>query len=344
VDEEVVSMMKQGILVGLLFFFTLGVAWSASPIKQGQVADSQKVVATVNDIPIYESELFSEINFLLPRMSLHATVSERKLMRIKNTAMANLITHELVYQDAQAEGLKVSNEKIDEEIEKLAKKLEKTISEVLKEYEWTIDQFHAVFEKDMLVRLHYKNKEEQIEKEAEALVTDTFMKDYYNNNKEKFQLQGSVRLREIFFKADSGGGPAHWEEVRQRAIKVWEKINEGEEFAKMAKEHSEDQYAEKGGDMGLGHVGSYAPEIDAAIANLEVGEITGPTISLYGFHLLKVEERAPTIQMSYDEVKLRLRGDLKEKEQKRIWNEWIDSLGNKAIIEYHEEESKKVSE
>jgi parvulin-like peptidyl-prolyl isomerase len=189
-------------------------------------------------------------------------------------------------------------------------------------------------EKKKLIKRHYKEKREAVEKEAAQLVNDEFTTDYYENNKDKFVIPGRVRLREILLKADSGGGPAHWEKVSSDAMKIISRIHSGENFAELAKELSEDEYAEKGGDMGLAHVGSFIPEIERAIRGLGVGEIAGPVMTLYGYHILKLEERAPSVQKSYYEVKVRLKDDLAEKEQKRLWTEWVDNLRESATIDY----------
>ena len=291
----------------------------------------------MNGVSLYEPDLYGELNYLLPKMKLHRNISDRKFRQIVRKALYNLTERELVRQDAKAQGLKVSRKEINKELERIEKDRKEPIEKTLKEGNWTLDQFRSRIEEEKLLEKHYKEKGEEVKGEAEKNVTDAFMRDYYENNKEKFVLPGSVRLREILIRADSGGGPEHWEEVSRKAMNILKRIKGGEDFAELAREYSEDLYAEKGGDMGLGHVGSYSREIDAAIKNLDVGEVAGPVWSLYGYHILKVEEREPFVQRSYDEVKERLNGELRKKELKRLWREWLADLREKATIEYSEE-------
>jgi parvulin-like peptidyl-prolyl isomerase len=330
-------MMKRGILVTILVLFSFGLAWSAPPIDLSKEADPQKVILTVNGVSFYEPDLYGEMSFLLPKMKLHRTISDRRFRQILQKALYNMIERELVHQDARAQGLEVSKKEVNEEIERIEKEIKKPIEEILDENVWTIDQFKTQIVKEKLVEKHFEEKGDEVKGESEKNVTEEFMTDYYENNKEKFMLPGSVRLREILIKADSGGGPDHWEEVRGRAMDILDRINGGEDFAEMAKEYSQDVYAEKGGDLGLGHVGSFTREIDAAVKGLDVGEVAGPVWSLYGYHILKVEERVPAVQLTYDEVKKRLKGELEEKERKRLWKKWLADLREKATIEYSEE-------
>ena len=327
-------MIKQSILVVVSLLAFLGVAWSALLFEEGREADPEKVVVTVNGVSYYEPDLFGEVNRLLPTMKLHRNISDRRFVQIVIKGLSNLVINELVYQDAKAQGLKVSSKELDKDIKSLSKELKEPLEKILERNNWTISQLRTQIEREKLIKRHYKEKREALEKEAAQLVNDEFTTDYYENNKNKFVIPGRVRLREILIKADSGGGPAHWEKVSMDAMKIISRIHSGEDFAELAKELSEDEYAVKGGDMGLAHVGSFIPEIERAIRGLGVGEIAGPVMTLYGYHILKLEERAPSVQKSYDEVKVGLKDELAKKEQKRLWIEWMDNLRESATIDY----------
>jgi len=331
-------MLKQGLVVITVFFISLGVAFAAPPIEMGKKADPRKVIVTVNGVSFYEPDLFGEMNSLLPKMKLHRNISDRKFVEIFNKALDNLVKGALVYEDAKAQGVTIKKKEIDEEIKEIRKSLKKgSLEKTLEENKWTMEQFRAQLEKERLLKKYYKEKSDRIKKEADKLVNETFMREYYDGNKEKFVLPGRVRVREIFFKADSSGGPSHWGEIHAKASAVLKQINEGADFAEMAKEHSEDEYAQKGGDMGLAHLGSFDRAIDAALRKLEVGGVAGPVMSLYGYHLLKLEEKAPSVQRTYDEIKEKLVEELQVKEQKRLWDEWLAGLKKNATVVYSKE-------
>ena len=121
-------------------------------------------------------------------------------------------------------------------------------------------------------------------------------------------------------------------------------IKAGKDFAKLAKEFSQDIYASKGGDMGFGHKGSIIPEIEMVANKLQVGEVAGPIWSIYGYHIIKLEEKAPPIQRTFAEVKENLKKEREQAEFKKMKIQWIEELKKEAKIEYLNEEDKKMME
>ncbi len=81
-------------------------------------------------------------------------------------------------------------------------------------------------------------------------------------------------------------------EVRERLLEIREEILAGSDFAEMAMDNSEDlMSAEKGGDLGFFARGSMVEAFDQAAFSLEIGQISQPIRTEFGFHLIKVEER-----------------------------------------------------
>lgn len=81
-------------------------------------------------------------------------------------------------------------------------------------------------------------------------------------------------------------------DVRERLIEIRDEIRAGDSFAEAAKNYSDDYMsAENGGDLGFITPGVMVPEFDAAAFELEVGEISEPVRTEFGYHLITVEER-----------------------------------------------------
>ncbi|WP_052590574.1 peptidylprolyl isomerase [Halobacteriovorax marinus] len=68
---------------------------------------------------------------------------------------------------------------------------------------------------------------------------------------------------------------------------VLEKLQQGEDFGELAKELSECNSSQKGGDLGLFVSGQVAPEVERAIYHLKIDEISEPVESEYGFHIIQ---------------------------------------------------------
>jgi peptidyl-prolyl cis-trans isomerase SurA len=77
--------------------------------------------------------------------------------------------------------------------------------------------------------------------------------------------------------------------AKQRLDDALGKIADGEDFAELAKLLSDDPGSSNtGGDMGWTSPGIFVPEFDTVVANTEVGEISEPFQSRYGWHIVEV--------------------------------------------------------
>ncbi len=81
-------------------------------------------------------------------------------------------------------------------------------------------------------------------------------------------------------------------QARAKLLALRERIEKGEDFAKLAKENSEDAGSMlSGGDLGWSTPGMFVPAFEEAMANVEIGKISRPFKSPFGWHILQVQER-----------------------------------------------------
>ena len=82
------------------------------------------------------------------------------------------------------------------------------------------------------------------------------------------------------------------EEAKAKLEKLRQRILKGEDFAALAKEHSEDIGSMlAGGDLGWSRPGMFVAEFEQTMAEMDVGEISQPFRSQFGWHILQVQER-----------------------------------------------------
>lgn len=70
------------------------------------------------------------------------------------------------------------------------------------------------------------------------------------------------------------------------------KIEGGEDFAKLAQEHSKCPSGRSGGELGTFGPGQMVPEFDKVVFSAPVNEVQGPVKTQFGYHLLEVTERS----------------------------------------------------
>ncbi len=103
------------------------------------------------------------------------------------------------------------------------------------------------------------------------------------------QVQQQAKVRHILVKPSA---ILSNEEAEAKLKKVREQILKGEDFAALAKEHSEDIGSMlSGGELGWSRPGMFVPEFEKALAGTATGEISEPFRSRFGWHILKVDER-----------------------------------------------------
>jgi parvulin-like peptidyl-prolyl isomerase len=127
------------------------------------------------------------------------------------------------------------------------------------------------------------------------------------------------------------------EEALKLAKDLVARLKKGEDFAKLAKEYTDDPGSkETGGLYADADVSQWVPEFKQAALTLPIGQISDPVKTDYGYHVMKVENRK---QKSFDEVKDQLRQQALEKEYDKFINGELDKL----ITKYNVPEPKPAS-
>lgn len=80
-------------------------------------------------------------------------------------------------------------------------------------------------------------------------------------------------------------------DTEEKCNELKQKINDGEDFAKVAADHSSCPSGRNGGDLGSFGKGQMVPEFDKVVFNDEVGVVHGPVKTQFGYHLLEVQSR-----------------------------------------------------
>jgi len=73
---------------------------------------------------------------------------------------------------------------------------------------------------------------------------------------------------------------------------IKKEIEEGTDFAEMAKKHSECPSGQKGGDLGEFSPGQMVKEFNDVVFNEEVGKVHGPVQTQFGYHLIEITSRS----------------------------------------------------
>ena len=126
-------------------------------------------------------------------------------------------------------------------------------------------------------------------------------------------------------------------DAKERLVKLKERLDNSADFAELARLQSEDGSASRGGDLGWLAPGDTVPEFEKAMDGLKPGQISEPTRSPFGWHLIQVLERRNQ-DMSQQQQRLRARQALRAQKADDAYQEWVRQLRDKAFVEYRIEE------
>jgi peptidyl-prolyl cis-trans isomerase SurA len=121
-------------------------------------------------------------------------------------------------------------------------------------------------------------------------------------------------------------------EARNRLMGLKERLENKADFSELARVHSEDASASRGGDLGWILPGDTVPEFERAMNNLKPGEISEPVRSPFGWHLIQVLERG-TQDVSKERRRLAARQTLRARKSDEAYQEWIRQLRDRAYVE-----------
>ncbi|WP_297417776.1 peptidyl-prolyl cis-trans isomerase [Clostridium sp.] len=179
----------------------------------------------------------------------------------------------------------------------------------------------------------YKDAMENISKEvitsmavnkilSDITVTDDEVKKYYEDNKEAFGKPETVSARHILV------------ETEEEANKAKEEILSGKiSFGDASMKYSMCPSNMQGGSLGEFSRGKMVPEFEEAAFTAEIGEITEPVKTQFGYHLILVDEKNEASTKSFDEVKDNVLDQLIKQNQHKKYEDMIKELEAKYGVE-----------
>jgi peptidyl-prolyl cis-trans isomerase SurA len=126
-------------------------------------------------------------------------------------------------------------------------------------------------------------------------------------------------------------------EARNRLNILKERLDNKADFAELARVHSEDASAPRGGDLGWLSPRDTVPEFERAMDALQPGQISEPVRTPFGWHLIQVLERRNE-DMSKERLRLSARQALRERKSDEAYQEWVRQLRDRAFIDIRLEE------
>jgi len=278
-----------------------------------------KVIATVNN----EKILRKDLDKILDRFKNH--VNPAALLSMEQQITEQLVTQSVLRQFVVEQKLTTPEEVVDKEIAKMRENIkknpttkDKTLEQFLEFQGSNIDELKTAIRMSAAIET-YVSKGVDDKKQEEY-----FMKNISNFNGE------TVTASHILVDTKGMKAQEELDKARAKIESVKKELDEGADFAECAKKYSDCPTGKTGGDLGsFPRHGVMVEAFAKAAFATEVGKVSDPVKTEFGYHLIKVAASTPAKDVSFSEVKDKVREVLVAIEM----NNLVKDLKEKAKIE-----------
>ena len=293
-------------------------------ISINMVACNKSTVAKINDVKISKDEYKKTEDFLYATGTIE---NKDKSDQVNSDILSFIIDNEVVYQAAQEEGIKVKDFEVNEKFNNIKETIDENpaYKEKLKEAGINEEFLKKQVKKDLVVSKYKENFIKDIK------ISDKEIKAYYESHKDEFKIQ-EVRASQILISTlDDDNKQVSKEEkekLKTKAEKLLNKVNNGEDFNKLAKKYSDDKNSGKnGGDLGFFSKDDKNIDFTKEVFKLDKGKRVALIETSYGYHIVKITDKR-TVTKSLEDSK----DDIKNKILNEKYSKQIDSLYKKGKI------------
>ena len=158
-------------------------------------------------------------------------------------------------------------------------------------------------------------------------VSEEEARKYYDSRPDLFSTEPLLTASHILKKASS---EAEFEQAEKEVAILRARLEEGEDFVELVRKESDD--SQNDGHLGEFGRGRMVPPFEKAAFALEVGELSQPVRTQFGWHLIQLHERSEPVLTPFDEVREQVIEYLQERRKDKVFEEFLDGLKEKAEI------------
>ncbi|WP_448381963.1 SurA N-terminal domain-containing protein [Desulfosoma sp.] len=153
---------------------------------------------------------------------------------------------------------------------------------------------------------------------GDVAINDDDIRTYYEDHRDQFHHEKQVKARHILFRLGAQASEDEVKKTEAAARSVLEKVRKGEDFAALAKAHSQDGSAQAGGDLGWFTKDQMVPAFADAAFAMKAGEVSDLVRTPFGWHIIKVEDVRPEETVPLDKAKPQIELNLKREKARDV--------------------------
>ena len=317
------------LFVGVLLVAVVGCS-PAEPVANVESPSKKVAIFEGGEVTLGEVQEFARLSGM-GELSPESPQYEAIIAQI----MPQLVEIEIAKAYAQEQGITVSEQEVNEEMEVLKDQVAQQAQAQAQGQDVDRDAaFEGALQQAGLTeeQLRQQIREQLPVQEVQERVAGTAgpsqeeVERFYEENKAaQFTTPQTRCARHILFNKDQ----------REQAEEVKGQLEDGGDFAQLAKEFSQDPgSAEQGGDLGCLGRGETVPDFEDAVFGAEQGEILGPVETEFGYHVIEVTDIREEATQPLSEVETQIRDQLTTEAQAEEFTAWLQRQKEQRNVKY----------
>ena len=313
------------VLVGVLSVVVAGCS-AAEPVANIESPSKKVAVFEGGEVTLGEVQQFAQQSGL-GELSPESPQYEALIAQI----MPQLVEIEIAKAYAEEQGITVSEDEVNKEIENLKDQVaqqaqgqdvgrEEAFDQALQQAGITEEQLRQQIREQLPIQKVQERVAGDVGPSQEEV------EQFYEQNKAaQFTTPETRCTRHILFNKDQ----------KEKAEEVKQQLQNGADFAALAKEYSQDPgSAQQGGDLGCIGRGETVPNFEEAVFGAEQGEIVGPVETEFGYHVIEVTDIQEEATQPLSEVEAQIRDQLTTEAQSKEFTAWLQKQKEQRNVKY----------
>ncbi len=293
-----------------------------------------RIAVVVNDDIILLSDLQQALIPAIVTMKKQG-YSQSEQIRIladqRKRIREQLIYDKLTEQQVALYGIKIGDKELDATIERIRQANQMSKDELLRALEMdgmSYDEYRKQIKEKLL-----QNKLLNLQVKSRIVITDADIKSYYESNISQYASQTKYRLGHLLLKVSQTADQIEKMRISQQIQDIYQRLQDGEPFAKLAGLYSNAPTAANGGSLGVFEAKMLSENIRQAVQGLKNGEFSKVIDTDQGYQIFYVEEVIITGGKTLEEMTAQIREKLYADDVEKKFNTWIEALRQRSHIQ-----------
>ncbi len=307
---------------------TLGAALVLSGTAFAETVE--RIVAKVNGQIVTLTELDKEVKSAMEQLGPAPTPEENeaRIAELQSQVLERIIDNMLVLQVAEDRGLRVPSRFFQEWKQNIMKEMDIQSDEELERQVQlqggSMAELRKRFEDGLLLQ-----EVRRMEVDSKVSVSEPEIEERYRQHINEYTDPAKVRLREIVVRFDE----TNEIDQGQKARRIRQDIEQGADFAEVARMHSESGSREAGGDLGFFNDGELTESLATVAFSLNPGEVSEIIRLEKAFYILRVEESVEATTKELNDVRNEVADAIFQEKMGEQMDRFVKQLRERAIVE-----------